>query len=451
MIPEFVHSAQEMRLPENRDALAILIRTQRLSGTMPKALTQQFGMLLFLILLSLAPASARQAKTDRETGQIRVIYLGDCIVQENPSLSFIPEPWIDVARIPASIHWQFAHELQLGESIHKFMRRYMPRTYADLVTEYDVIILSDANVQVFRVDQLDWFKRGVEVDAMGLTMIGGDETFGGTASHPSWGPTSVGEILPVECVDGAHPKGSTYWVRVEMPDHPLLSSLPLAESPFPPFIGLSVTVKRIGASQLAELWRVGMLEEKSWPFLVEWERENGMVFAFTSDWTTSSGEFFLKWDYYDDFCINLMLHLSGVEIPQERELLHQVRARSREYQMRKTFLYAMMDFIEKFGARTTELEKIILEADEDKATADEHYMRVELSEALTSIQAALEKIVDADVTATKLKDSALFQVYLIEWLAVTGASLLAGSALYSLMVKRRAYKEMKTTRFVGEL
>lgn len=380
------------------------------------------------------------------------MYLGDCIVQENPSLAFIPEPWIDVARIPASDYWRAAHEGFLGESVPRFMRRYMPRTYNDMLGKFDVIILSDANVHMFQLQYLEWFKRAVEDAGFGLTMVGGDETFGGTGSHPSWGPTPVGEILPVECITGLHPKDTLFVPRLEKPNHPLLASLPLDESPFPAFLGIAATITRRGADEIARLQASGLVGGHAiWPFLVEWDWANGRVFAFTSDWTAASGDLFLLWDYYDDFCINLMLHLAGVDIPQDRELLHQVRARIREYQMNKIFLYAMIEFIEKFGAQTMEVEKKILEAEEYKLEADGLYMNMDLDIALTSIQVALDEIRQADALAVKMKNSALFYVYLIEWFAVTGVSLLAGSILYQLMIRRKMYREITTTKLGRQL
>ena len=410
------------------------------------------GIILCLLLVTaVGPAVARDEKRDPETGKIRVIYLGDCIVQENPSLAFIPEPWIDVTRIPASLYWQWAHEMFLGESVHKLMRQYMPRTYDNLVGDYDVLILSDANVQMFNLLHLDWFKRGVEEGGLGLTMIGGDETYGGMGPHPSWGPTSVGEILPVDCIDGLHPKDKNFIVKVLRPDHSLLTSLPLEQSPIPAFLGLSATITRTGSDELARLTATGPLGGSIvWPFLVEWDRGEGRVFAFTSDWTRASGDLFILWDYYDDFCINLMLHLAGVGIPQDRELLHQVRARVREYQMRKIFLFAMIDFIERFGAQTDEVGAIISDSEAEKAIADRQYMDVDLVGAKASIESALEKLREADVVAAKLKDSALLQVYIIEWLAVTGVSLLAGSILYQLMIGRKMYREISTTKFRGD-
>ena len=96
----------------------------------------------------------------------------------------------------------------------------------------DVVILSDANVHAFQLQHLNWFKRGVEEAGMGLTMVGGDETFGGSGPHPSWGPTSVGEILPVDCIDGLHPKDVMLIVSVQRPEHELVTSLPLSEGAY---------------------------------------------------------------------------------------------------------------------------------------------------------------------------------------------------------------------------
>lgn len=402
--------------------------------------------LIILVLLSSSWCQGREERRDPETGKIRVIYLGDCVVQDNPSLAFIPEPWIDVTRIPATFTWMDAHEGFIGESVAKFMRRYMPRTYGDLLGKFDVIILSDAGVEMLRSQYLEWFREGVEGAGLGLTMIGGTESFGGFGGNPSWGPTSIGEILPVNCING-----KTTWqvlfVRIERPGHPLFTSLPLKESPFPPFSGACITTTRQGADELARIKGTG--GDSSWPFMVEWDRGKGRVFAFTSDWTFGWGDKFVQWSYYDDFSINLMLHLAGVQIPQDTELLHRVRSYMKEYSTRKTFLYAMIDFIEKFGARTSAVEEEIMQAEEARVEADRLYMETDLSGALSSIEDAMETLNKADSLAMKLKDSALFYVYVIEWLSVSGVSLLAGWVLFELMIRRKMYREMPSTRLGG--
>jgi dolichyl-phosphate-mannose--protein O-mannosyl transferase len=48
--------------------------------------------------------------------------------------------------------------------------------------------------------------------------------------------------------------------------------------------------------------------------------------------------------------------------------------------------------------------------------------------------------------AVKLKDEALFWVYISEWLVVTAAAMVAGVVVWSLMVRRRMYRAVGTTR-----
>ena len=61
-----------------------------------------------------------------------------------------------------------------------------------------------------------------------------------------------------------------------------------------------------------------------------------------------------------------------------------------------------------------------------------------------SLQAMLE---EAEKEAVKLKNQALFWVYVIEWLAITGTAMLTGFLTWSLMVRRKLYREVKTLRF----
>ena len=45
-----------------------------------------------------------------------------------------------------------------------------------------------------------------------------------------------------------------------------------------------------------------------------------------------------------------------------------------------------------------------------------------------------------------LKQRALFWIYLTEWLAVTAVLLLSGFVLWTLMIRRRLYGEVRSTR-----
>jgi uncharacterized membrane protein YgdD (TMEM256/DUF423 family) len=48
--------------------------------------------------------------------------------------------------------------------------------------------------------------------------------------------------------------------------------------------------------------------------------------------------------------------------------------------------------------------------------------------------------------AVELKNQALIWVYAVEWLAVTGTALFCGFILWTIMVQRRLYKEVRVTK-----
>jgi hypothetical protein len=53
----------------------------------------------------------------------------------------------------------------------------------------------------------------------------------------------------------------------------------------------------------------------------------------------------------------------------------------------------------------------------------------------------------AEIVAEEVKNEALLWVYLTEWLSVSGTALIVGFVLWTLMVRRRLYREVETTTF----
>ena len=53
---------------------------------------------------------------------------------------------------------------------------------------------------------------------------------------------------------------------------------------------------------------------------------------------------------------------------------------------------------------------------------------------------------EADELALRAKQTALFWVYVIEWLVVTATLLVCATVLWALMVRRRLYREVSATR-----
>ena len=46
----------------------------------------------------------------------------------------------------------------------------------------------------------------------------------------------------------------------------------------------------------------------------------------------------------------------------------------------------------------------------------------------------------------RIKNQTLFWVYVVEWLSVTGVSLLSGFVVWTLMIRKKLYREIRVTR-----
>ena len=77
------------------------------------------------------------------------------------------------------------------------------------------------------------------------------------------------------------------------------------------------------------------------------------------------------------------------------------------------------------------------------------YFELRFEEVLDAYEEVVEGLGQLEVEAIELKDRALLWVYVIEWLSVTGTAMVAGVLLWTIMVRRRLYREVGTTRMVA--
>jgi uncharacterized membrane protein len=318
----------------------------------------------------------------------------------------------------------------------------MPRTYRDLTGKQDVIILSDANRNFFSDHVLKWFLDGVVDEGMGLLMTGGRESFGAYYEMPDWTPTLVGDILPVEATK--YIKGPTAKVKILKPDHRFIASLPWSKiGMYGIFFGYNPVSEREGSQLLADLVIQGGPRN---PFLVWWDVGNGRTFAMTSDWTPAMADAFVDWEFYQDFATNLMLFLSEQPIPPNPLIVHGVRFRLNDYFLERDFVISMIEFVNRFGANPSRVEKILGEADSRLAEVDALYMNYDFEGALSIVESLMVELDRANNLAIKIKDEALFWIYIVEWLTVLGTAMVAGVMVWGLMMRRFLYKSVDTTR-----
>ncbi|MBU7004632.1 MAG: hypothetical protein HXS50_03640, partial [Theionarchaea archaeon] len=186
------------------------------------------------------------------------------------------------------------------------------------------------------------------------------------------------------------------------------------------------------------------------PFFSTWDFDGkGRVFAMAGDWTPGGGWQFMQWEYQPDFVVNLMLYCDKRDIPADLDLVHTVRMRLSALGHRRTMIISLIDFIETFGANSADTLQAVKEVDEKRRTADQLYLDQDFDGALEAANGALELMDRAEDIAEKSKANALLWVYASEWLVVTGTFLICGFVLWSLMVRRRLYRDVSSTRLSG--
>ena len=361
----------------------------------------------------------------------RVYYLGDCVPSSSPIDLMRDDPALDVIAVPATMGW-FPQE-----QIDRALRLYLPRTYQELLSG-DLILISDVVSTTISSKWLTWFSRSVTVDGLGLMMVGGAYSFGAIAGLPSWGITSIGDILPVNSLPGEALTAS--WKPIiTSPDNPLITALPWGQCPR--FHGYNRVTAREGSTLLA---RVSLSERD--PFMVFWEIGSGRSFAFCSDWTPAWGTNFEQWEYYADFAVFSAYYVIGMEVPQDRVMMKLIRIELVNYRTRKDLLISTLSFVEGFGANVVPLENGIGDVDLVYGEAGERYVEQDYEGCLLGLEEAISQLEDIRERASRLKATTMIWIWLVQWMVVTATLMISSLFLWTVMIRRRLYRETGTTR-----
>lgn len=395
----------------------------------------RFLIVMLLSILLFSAASAAPAY-DPVTGRVRILYLGESVGR--PMSYFAQEPVFALTLVPAGV--------ALGkpeDEARRLMRLYMPRSFDDFISRYDISVISDARVDFFTVDQHEWFRRAVVDEGHGLLMVGGWHTFGGALGWGiPWTGTSVEEVLPVNCME--HETRESLCIRPQPvdPSHELSSALPWNSAHT--FNGLNLVEVKQGATELLRP-HTGA----PYPILVYWEPGRGSAVAHAPDWNPGWGSTFWTWEYYPDYAVNMLYLTARMGIPQNPALMHFLRLDMQKYAEGRDYVSRLMDFVENFGGDWAPLEADLIAIDTLKAEANTLYLEQDFDAVVDKMLEVWDAFSDIDRKAMRLKNRALFWVYLSEWLILTGTLMISSYVLWTLMVGRRLYREVASTRLAS--
>ncbi len=386
--------------------------------------------------------------------QINVLAIGQVLPGESPiPLWFGADPLVDYVLVPTEADFCQGYS---GASFKRIIRLYFPRTRKVLVDGFDFLVFPDGRLDHFTSSQMMDMKHAVE-NGLGsfVTMGGGLGTPSGSV-YPSWANSVLREILPVELNDKMRRDSSAFTIEVMKRDPALLSMfIPLGIEEFrgtwftnlmlKPGVTVWGNLRVVAEAHIS----IGLGETTEWLVSRRAGPKGGISWAVADDldapWWSSV---IIPSDnqYAGDVFMNILIHSTGGPLPENIYQLHRLRNLYSDYRVEKSLLTGLLEFADSFGANTRGIYSKIQKIDETGGESVDYYRDYRFGEATEKIENAVSRLRELKDEATDLKDKTLFWIYLTQWIAVTGTFLICGYLVWSLMVRRRLYREVSTTR-----
>lgn len=417
-----------------------------------------FSLLVCLLCLVFAIPPDALAQDGAGT---RVLFMGLVDNRLNPLRDWLSsEPGVSFAIVPSRLFkgsWEQTHGTEFQDEIRRFLRIYFPRSYQGL-TEYDVILFSSILVTMYTNVQLDMLLRAIRDGGACAIADTGGVMGKNQLMYGPWADSAVSEAFPCDS-----DKAAAYFGGAEAPNigsFRVKLNRNASQPVFTPFLGFGIEKWRGHGGRImfpkagAEVWGWMEFEEfMSWerrPWVLSWE------FGQALTWSIADAPRYPFWssyergwsdnDYGKDMWLNMMYLGSGRELVTDVALVHSARATFTAYKRGVENLISLMEFIGRFGANTDSMMDDIEALDESVDWAREAYVMQRYAESRELMEEVIDELGTISEKGVKLRREALYWVYAVEWLTVTGVSLVSGLVLYSLLVRRVLYAETGTTR-----
>ncbi len=360
------------------------------------------------------------------------------------------------------------HGLMLsGEEIRRLIRLYFPRTYERLLG-FEYIIMSQVDVTYFTDKQQFMLHDAIYDGGMGGMQTRSVMSIAAYIAHP-WADSVLSDAFPNDAdkvVSMAYACDGPMRVRINTnPEVPPIfkpyKDLPDVEFVWSGMYSSCVAIPKEGAVVVS--YSVGdypfaypgmypdpRFKAPGWlPHTMYWDYGNGTT--WTHQDMIGGGDY---WNanvhpYIPDMIVAEILFSTGRKLPDDVILVHRLRAKFKDYLSSKSFIFSILDFIDKFGANTMPIIQEAAEISDSASEARQSYLDQEYEISSNVMDRALEDIDLLRSKAMRLKARALLWIFIVEWLVVSGVSLVAGFTLWSLMVRRRLYREVRVTRLTS--
>jgi hypothetical protein len=379
-----------------------------------------------------------------DSGTLKMLLIGEVYPQECPlPLLFDADPIFDYL----SIRTREGPAGKLTEEMkRRYVKLYFPRTEEDL-RDYSMIFYIDADVSLFSGTQSQQMHDSILDGVAGSFFTFGPE-FNTVAS------SILGRVVPHEMSKTINMDWTRRSYRVEF-----FQSMPRVFTPFIDLgvenavgIGCGFLTPRTGTTAWGQL-----VPSHYGPWILEWEYggEGGNCWVVADDLDHSwwgdvhSGIHGMSQNPWAmDIMSNLILYSAGRDLPEDVVIVALARDGFWEYRTERSIILSLMDWVERFGASTGSFGERLSQIDLRQADASGFYIAGEYASALSELETGKEEARGLRQKVLVAKDRALMWVYVIEYLTISGTTVISGVVLWTLMIRKRLYREARTTRLV---
>lgn len=394
-----------------------------------------------VLLTAFACLSICPAKTPHysATGKIGALCIGDTSHGESPILIWLSADFaVQWQELPTNVG-----DVMSDEASRKITRIYTPRTLERLLDAYDVLLLVEPRMW-FSDREMAMFKRSIELGVSTVLTLFPDNDGYSTIVN-----TEFSKVYPHEFAPSFEPAEKvTYRIVVQEGNPPVLT--PFLDVGIERFIGDDTRAihPKLGSTTWAWARKERVIGFTDEPYIISWEygEKGALTWVIGVDvdeqWFNPSGGN----EYGGDIVLNMLYYSVGKPLPPSIQLIHNLRSAFFRYSIEKKLMLVLLEFADRFGASTVELERRMEDLDRGKELAQVSYQEGDYEASYNQINAMIDRLSKLNDQAIRIKERALMWVYLTEWSAVSGTLILAGVTLYTLMIKRRLYREVRVTR-----
>ncbi len=414
----------------------------------------------WLVRLAVAVVLSMSAEASVGADPVRILGMGTLLPADTPVYHWCSDdPLMALTIIPTRLG-AISYE---PEDAKRLIRLYFPRKL-DRST-VDLLLFSAGDVVHFTSSQIAAMTSSVKQGVAAMADCGGTSAI--LQYIESWVASGIDEIFPndVSAVlsarygffTGTYPgyflRGIPYTLRIR-------EDVP--NNPFSPFLAVGIervhgfaprnVIPKPGSAILADMiGEQGFLKDGP-PFSVAWMYEDGRTLVVSEwlghpFWGDYASDIHQSENRYGhEMFLNLVLYLVGRPISQDIVEMHRANRDREEMRFLRDNVLSAIDFAANFGANVRMAENELADVDGLMKEADALYLEGEFGRSSETVSSCIDRLRGLFEKSLSLKDRALASLYMSEWLAITGTLVICGLVLYEMMVRRRIYKVVQTTR-----